>query len=43
VAQAAGQVEAKVAEVTEDIRLPPAEIPTNTEDLLRQRQAQLQR
>jgi hypothetical protein len=32
----------KAAQVTENIQVPPAEIPTNTEDLLRQRQAQLQ-
>lgn len=32
----------KAAQVTENIHVPPAEIPTNTEDLLRQRQAQLQ-
>jgi hypothetical protein len=30
----------KVTEVTHDIRVPPAEIPTNTEDLLRARQQQ---
>jgi hypothetical protein len=35
-------VENKIAAATEDIQVPPAEIPTNTEELLRQRQAQLQ-
>jgi len=33
-------VQEKVAEATEDIHVPPAEIPTNTEDLLRQRHMQ---
>jgi hypothetical protein len=31
-------VQDKVAAVTDNIHLPPAEIPANTEDLLRQRQ-----
>lgn len=32
----------QLAAVTEDIHVPPAELTTNTEDLLRQRQAQMQ-
>lgn len=35
-------VQDKVAAVTEEIHVPPAELTTNTEDLLRQRQAQIQ-
>lgn len=31
----------QIAAVTEDIHVPPAELTTNTEDLLRQRQQQL--
>jgi hypothetical protein len=35
-------VEQKIAAATDEIQVPPAKIPTNTEELLSHRQAQLQ-